>query len=147
MIPSKLDLTIWRGTTFELELVTQVKKYTFDPAIHNSPADLKRTHLENLAHYGFVYEYVDFATLYAGATLEIFKPWRNMDPRDPLLTLTVASGHIQLTARSVKIGLSVAETKDLKFSAGNYELMLTTVAGKVDGFTQGTVAVKSIEQP
>lgn len=144
MIPSKLDLTIWRGITFELELVSQVKNYTYDPAVHNKPADLKRTHAENLEYYGFTYEYVDFFTLYAGATLDIIKPWRSNQAadREPLLTLSTVDGTIELTSSSVKVGLAAEDTREIEFDEGTHELLLTTVAGKVDGLIHGAVTVQ-----
>lgn len=144
MIPSKLDVLVWRGTSFELELVSQVKKYTYDPAIHIGAADLKRTHAENLEYYGYVWEYVDFATLYTKAELFVMKPWAQSvgEEREPLLELTTASGNIELTANSVKIGIAAADTQDIEFDKGTYKLLLTTLAGKVDGLTYGTMNVK-----
>jgi len=144
MIPYKLDLLVWRGTSFELELVSQVKSFVFDPAVHNGPADLKRTHTENLEHYGFVWEYVDFATLYAAASLIVLRPWQqnNNEDREALLELSLTQGGIELTASSVKIGIDAAETQEIAFDKGSYKLLLTTAAGKVDGLVYGTMNVK-----
>lgn len=143
MTPSKLDLTIWRGTSFELELVSQLKNYVYDPAVHNSPADLKRTHAENLEHYSYVYEYVDFATLYPTAILQIMRPWRQngSEDREPLMELSLANGEIELTDQSVKIGISADETQEIDWDKGTYKLLLTSVAGKIDGLTYGQVEV------
>ena len=142
MTSSQLDLMVRRGTTFELELVSQVKKYTYDPAVHNSAADLKRTHAENLEYYGFIYEYVDFATMYPTAVLEVVNPWQSEAPRSPLLTLTKEAGEIELTDKSVKIGISAENTQLLDFDKGNYQLTLITAAGKVDGLIHGTFTVE-----
>lgn len=143
MIPSKLDLTFWRGTSFDLELISQVKVFVYDPTIHNGPADLKRTHLENLEHYGFVYEYIDFATKYDTAELKIVQPWSKQGDvvSKPLMTLSLANNDIELTDKSVKVGLSAAATKLIKFDSGSYELLLTTPSGKVDGLLYGPVTV------
>lgn len=144
MKPAKLDLKIWRGTDFELELVSQIKKYTYDPALHNKPADLKRTHTENLEFHGFVYEYVDFLALYPTAELIVLPPWRKNQTgeRSPLLSLTKAAGDIELTSKSVKIGIAALETEAIAFDTGSYKLLLTTLAGKVDGLVYGTVLVE-----
>ena len=144
MIPTKLDPIIWRGTSFELELVAQVKSYLFDPAVHNGPADLKRTHAENLEYYGFVWEYVDFAALYPEASLVVLHPWQqNQDEqRTPLLSLTKLAGDIELTDKSLKIGIDAEVTQDIDFDKGSYKLLLTTAAGKVDGLIYGTITVK-----
>lgn len=145
MIPSKLDLLVWRGTSFETELVSQVKKFTYDPALHNSPADLRRSHAENLEHYGFVWEYVDFATLYATASLVVRKPWgqQGAEEREILLSLdTGVNGGIELTDHSVKIGIPATLTQQLAFDKGSYKLLLTTANNKVDGLIYGTMHVK-----
>jgi len=144
MIPSKLDLLIWRGTSFEIELISQTKSYIYDPAINTSPADLKRSHSENLEYYGYTFEYVDFLTLYPTATLDIMKPWRqNGDElRDPLFTLSLLNGRIELTDKSVKLGISAADTQKLDFDSGVYKLLLTTTQGQVDGLIYGTVSVE-----
>lgn len=144
MIPSKLDLLVWRGTTFELELVSQVKKYTYDPAIHVGAADLKRTHAENLEKYGYVWEYVDFATLYPQATLTVMKAYNqnSIEPREPILELSAEQGSIELTSNSVKIGMNADETQDIEFDKGTYKLMLITAQNKVDGLIYGTMHVK-----
>ena len=144
MIPSKLDLLVWRGTSFELELVAQVKQYVYDPAVHTGAADLKRTHAENLEYYGYVWGYVDFATMYNTASLVVLRPWEQNpnEVREPLLQLTAADGDIELTSRSVKVGIAAAETQGLVFDKGSYKLLLTTLAGKVDGLVYGTMTVK-----
>jgi hypothetical protein len=142
MIPTKLDITIWRGISFELELISQIKNFTYDPAIHTSTADLKRTHTQNLEYYGFVYEYIDFLTTYASAELIIRKPWikAGQQATDPLMTLAVLSG-LELTSNSVKIAIAAADTAPIEFDAGTYELLLTTATGKVDGLIFGDVTV------
>jgi hypothetical protein len=144
MIPSKLDLLIWRGTSFEIELISQMKNYTYDPDIHTSAADLKRSYAENLKHYGFVYEYVDFATLYPEATLNIMKPWRqnSNEVRKPLFEFSLENERIELTSKSVKLGISAADTQELEFDAGTYKLLLITATGKVDGLVYGNVKVE-----
>lgn len=144
MIPSKLDLQIWRGTTFELELISQVKNYIYDPDIHTGALDLKRTHAENLEFYGYTYEYADFSTIYADAVLTVLKPWRqnSKEERTSLLELSLADGDIELTTTGIKIGMSDEETKTLTFDSGSYELKLITPAGKVDILIHGTLSVK-----
>ena len=144
MIPTKLDLLVWRGTSFELELVSQVKKYAFDPAIHNGPADLKRTHAENLEYYGYVWEYVDFNSLYTAASLIVLRPWDQCpdEQRTPLLSLSKLNGDIEFTSESIKIGMAASVTEIITFDKGSYKLLLTTSAGKVDGLIYGTMNVK-----
>ena len=144
MIPSKLDLLVWRGTSFELELISQVKNYLYDPAVHNGAADRKRTHAENLEHYGFVWEYVDFLSLYTQAELVVMKPWQqNMDEsREPLLELSMENGGIQLTTSSIKVGIDAEETQEIMFDKGVYKLRLFTEEGKVDGLIYGEMNVK-----
>lgn len=144
VIPHKMDLLVWRGTSFELELVSQVKKFLFDHAIHNSQADMKRTHAENLALYGYVWEYVDFSALYTEANLVVMRPWEQQteEHREPLLQLTSLNRDIELTANSVKIGIAAQDTQGLCFDKGVYSLRLTTLAGKIDGLVYGVMQVK-----
>lgn len=131
MTPTKLDLPIRRGTSFEIELVSQVKKYVYDPDVHTAPADLKRTHAENLEHYGYTYEYIDFATTYTRAELVIRKPYTGVNSPDPLLTVKTAEEGVEstqtlleLTDKSVKIGISPEDTKAMSFNTAVYELNL-----------------------
>ncbi|RLB94164.1 MAG: hypothetical protein DRH26_02015 [Deltaproteobacteria bacterium] len=143
MTPSKLDIKIWRGTTYELELISQVKNYIYDPDINNDPLDLQRTHKENIDYYGFVYEYIDFIAIYSAAELIIRKPWirSGAEATTPLMTLSLANGDIELTDQSVKIGIDPDETKIIEFDAGTFELLLTTSGGKVDSLIFGDVEV------
>jgi hypothetical protein len=142
MIPKKLDIIIWRGGTFELELVTQVKVYNYDPDTNTGPADLKRTHLENLEHYGFTYEYVDFATDYTNAELRIIKPWvkSGQAPTTPLMQLSKGD-EITLTANSIKIVIDADTSKTIEFDSGTYELLLTRTGNIIDPFIYGDVTV------
>jgi len=144
MIPSKLDLLVWRGTSFELELISQVRNYLYDPAVHTGAADRKRTHAENLDYYGFEWEYVDFASLYVRAELVVVKPWQqDMDEsREPLLELSIENGGIELTESSVKVGIGADETQDIMFDKGVYKLRLFTAQDKVDGLIYGEMNVK-----
>lgn len=144
MIPSELNLLVWRGTTFEIELVSQVKNFIFDPVVHNSPADLKRTHAENLEYYGFTYDYLNFASVYNSADLVVMPPWRQKgdENRAPLLSLTVAAGGIQFTSTSVKVGISAEATQLIDFDSGTYKLLLHTTDGKTDGLIYGDFDVK-----
>jgi hypothetical protein len=144
MIPSKLDLTIYRGTTFELELVSQIKKYIYDPAIHTGASDLKRSHAENLEYHGFTYEYVNFSSIYDSASLLIMKPWEQSgdEARQPLMTLNTTNGRISLTTTSVKLGISAADTQEIDFDSGSYKLLLVTAAGKTDGLIHGMVTIE-----
>jgi len=143
MIPTKLDLVFWRGISFELELISQIKTFTYDPAVNDTAADLQRTHAENLKHHGFVYAYIDFLATYTVAELIIKKPFlrAGQDSGTPLLTLTLAASDITLTDQSVQIAYAAADTLEIDFSAGSYELLLTTAAGKVDGLVFGDVKV------
>jgi len=131
MTPTKLDLPIRRGTSFEIELVSQVKNYVYDPDVHNAPADLKRTHAENLAHYGYVYEYIDFASIYDRAELVIRKPYTGVGDSTPLLTITTPEEGVEqtltvleLTDKSVKIGISPEDTAKMNFNTAIFELHL-----------------------
>jgi hypothetical protein len=126
MTPSKNDIEIWRGTTFELELVSQFKNYVYDPAVHYSNADKKRTHAENLEYYGFDYEYIDFASIYTRAELVIRKPWAAQTKAgDPIFTLTTEpDGGLELTNKSIRIGIPAEVTNNIEFDSGVYELNL-----------------------
>lgn len=143
MLPKRLNITIRRGVTFELELITQKKVFNYDPETNVGPTDLKRSYQENLEEYGFVYAYLDFATDYDSASLEVIKPWIKSGGQalPPLLTLTSAGGDIILGDKSIKIIISAADTKKIEFDEGTYELLLTTLAGKVDGLIYGDVVV------
>jgi hypothetical protein len=142
MIPSKLDITIYRGVTFERELISQVKTYAYDTAVHNLLVDKKRTHAENLKFYGFVYEYVDFLALYPIAELIINKPWvKAGQTSEPLDVFTLASGDLELTTMSVKMGIPAAATKLIEYNEATYELLLTTADGIIDGLVYGNVTV------
>jgi hypothetical protein len=59
-----------------------------------------------------------------------------------LLTLSLANGRIELTDKSVKLGVVAADTQDIEFDAGTYKLLLTTPLGKVDGLVYGSVTVQ-----
>lgn len=142
MLPTELDLVIRRGTTFGLELIGQAKVYNYDPATDTTPADLQRTHAENLEHHGYVYEYIDFLTDYSAAELIIVKSYKNgQEAKEPLMTLTLAAGDIELTAKSVVVSISDEDTQAIDFNAAMYELLLITAAGDVDGLNFGKVTV------
>ena len=143
MTPSKLDIVIYRGTTFELELLSQIKVYIYEPSIHNSIADTKRTHAENMEFYGFIYQYINFLSLYTYANLNIIKPWirDGQNNSGPIFSLNNTDGGIELTTQSVKIIIDDASTKNIEFDSGSYKLLLTTEDGKVDGLVYGTVTV------
>lgn len=139
MTPTKLDLPIRRGTSFEIELVSQIKKYTYDPAVHTAPADLKRTHAENLEHYGYTYEYIDFASTYDRAELIIRKPYTGVGSSDPLLTVKTPEEGVEqtltvleLTDKSVKIGISPEDTAAMNYNTAIYELHLIIEEGLTD---------------
>lgn len=142
MIANKLDLKLSRGIAFEMELVAQTKNYIYDPALHDEPADLRRTHAENLEHYGFTYAYIDFASSYAAADLIVLPAWLRDgdDSPTPLLHLQIGSG-LTLTSRSVQIGIEPADTEAAIFNSGVYELILTTALGRVDKLVYGKVEV------
>lgn len=144
MTPSKLDLVIWRGATFTKELISQSKTYLFDPAVNNTPVDLKRSHSENLEHYGFNYAYVDFAADYTEAELIIFKPWDNNrgGVKNPLLILKASTNDIVLGSSSIKITIDSDDAQALDFESGNYKLRLTKADGTIDLFLYGSVVVR-----
>ena len=148
MIPSKLDLTFWRGVTFELELIGQMKVYNYNPVTNITPADMKRTYMENLEYYGFSYRYVNFLTDYIEAELRIIRPWIKAGQSDaqPLLLLSLTSGDLVLTNKSVKVLVAAIETKGLEFDSGSYELLLTKVDNTKDGLVHGSVAVLGDKQ-
>ena len=146
MTPYKFDLTFIRGTSFSLELVSQVKKFIYDPDVHTAAADLKRTHAENLAHYGFNYEYINFGTTYTKAQLIVKKPWSKagQPTSKPLLELSAEEGEITLGERSIKIYVDPMATQELDFSSGNYRLLLTLGEEPeevIDCLVYGTVTV------
>ena len=141
-----MDLKIYRGETFTLPLVAQIKNYAYDPDVHNAPEDLARTHEENLKHYRFTYEYIDFETTYSAAILEITKGWlKGSEPSTPLLTLSLDSG-ITFDSRTLTIELTAAETSDLEWESGDYTLLLTTPGGIVNQLLFGKVDVNG-EKP
>lgn len=142
MLPTEFDLVIRRGVTFGIELIGQVKVYTYDPATDTTPADLQRTHAENLEHHGFTYEYIDFLTDYNAAELHVYRSYKNgQEAKEPIMTLTLANGDIELTNKSVKVGITDEATQEIDFNAGMYELNLITAAGQVDGLNFGKVTV------
>lgn len=126
MDPKKHDIIIHRGATFKLEVVSQVKEYTYDPDVNNTPGDLGRSHAENLEYHGFTYVYVDFATVYDRAELTIRKAYiKNGQPAStPLMELSLEDGDIELTDKSVIVTIHSPVTRDIDFDAGIYELLL-----------------------
>lgn len=126
MTPSRHDIKVWRGTSFEMELITEIKAYNYDPAVNQTGADLRRTHAENLEFHGFTYEYVDFASLYDRAEMIIRKSWikQGQAAGESILELTTDNGGLQLTDKSVKIGISSEGTQELEFDSGVLELKL-----------------------
>lgn len=157
MTPSKHDIEIWRGASFELELISEVKVYTYDPALHHGVSDAQRTHAENLEHYGFTYEYIDFATIYDYAELSIRKPWikYGQATAEPILLLNTDNGGLELTDNSVRIGINAVDTKNIEFDSGVFELVLiieeelsqadimagATPENKIDKLIYGTAVV------
>lgn len=143
MKPKQIDIVIRRGVSFELELIAQVKIQTYDPNTHIGPADLKRTHAENQAHYGFTYAYLDFASVYSNAELRIMKPWvkAGQAPTKPLMTLTKGVNEITFTSKSTKVVMDPDTTKSLEFDAGSYELLLLRSGNAIDCLAYGEVTV------
>lgn len=145
MTPSKLDITIHRGTSFELELVSQIKSFVFDPDIHNSLADRKRTHAKNLEHYGFTYEYIDFASVYNNVELIVDKSWAKAgDNAKPIMVLSSLDDDLELTDKSVKIGISFEDTQKIEFDTGKYKLSLTSGVypdEKIDNLIYGEITI------
>jgi hypothetical protein len=144
MIPNSLDLTFNRGVAFELELITQTKNYLYDPAVNNAPADLKRTHAENLEHYGFEYAYIDFLGTYDDAEFIVTPAWvRHGDDGDSanaLMRYTTADA-ITFTDRSVQIQIEAADIQVADFDTAVYELLLTVAPNRVDKLVYGTINV------
>lgn len=139
MTPNRHDLEIWRGSSFELELVSQIKIYKFDMA-NMVAADQARTHAENLKYYGFVYEYINFLDIYDEARMHIRRPWvRNGNTaNEALFTLSTENGRLELTETSVKIGISAEEARLMDFDQATYDLELviygpTTVQNRMAG--------------
>jgi hypothetical protein len=141
MTPSKLNLEVWRGATLRLELVAQTKTYVYDPAIHNTLLDQKRSHEENLEFYGSTYAYIDFNSTYVSAELMVAKAWDKLNKNAPLLTLNDPATEIILGDRSVIILISDDITQDLAFDSATYKLRLTKANGDVDLFTYGSFDV------
>lgn len=143
MKPRNVDIVMRRGVSFELELIAQVKVYNYDPTTNIGPADLKRTHADNQEHYGFVYAYVDFATVYTYAELRVIKPWvkAGQPATRPLLLLNNNATEIILTNKSTKILIGSDITKYLDFDAGIYELLLTRADGIIDCLAYGEVTI------
>ena len=141
MTPSKLDLEIWRGATFRRELVTQTKTFIYNPAVHTSAVDLKRSHEENLEFYGANFAYVDFLSTYVSAELAIVKAWDKLEQNTPLLILDDLVNNLILGAKSITIVIDDATTQLLNFDSGSYKLRLTKANGDVDLFTYGSVTV------
>ena len=69
------DMKLRKGTTFTNHLILQKAEAKYDPLIHTSDADKRRTHAENIAYYGHTYEYINVASLYHHARLKIFTQW------------------------------------------------------------------------
>ena len=127
MIPAELTLNIWKGCSFDIEFVSQYKKYIYDPAIHDSVADHKRSYKENLEFYGFTYEFIDFLAMYDSAELRVYPSWKTKynSSDEPIFTLTTTAKQIVFTNKSVKLHLSAKETAALDFTQGVYGLDLT----------------------
>jgi hypothetical protein len=147
MIPAELTLNIWKGCSFDIELVSQFKQYIYDPAIHDSLADHKRSYKENLEFYGFTYQFIDFVTIYDLAELRVYPSWQAKEVAIPEVIFKMTSGQkeIILTDKSIKLHLSAEVTSELKFSQGMYELDLTNIiSGKskvIDRFIFGDINV------
>lgn len=157
MTPNRHDIEIWRGSSFEQELVSQIKVYNYAYNMYIEE-DVKRSHAENLEYYGYVYEYIDFVDIYDSAEMHIRKPWvRNGDTvNEPLLTLSTENGRLELTSTSIKIGLTAEETAAIDFDTGTFDLELRihgdvstadrlnglTNTDKVDKLVYGTIQIK-----
>jgi hypothetical protein len=124
MIPAELTLNIWKGCSFNIEFVSQYKDYVYDPAIHDSVADHKRSYKENLEFYGFDYRFINFLALYDSAELRVYSSW-DKTSGEPIFTMTSKDKQITFTDKSVKLHLSANKTTELGFTQGIYELDLT----------------------
>lgn len=142
LVPAQKDLTIWRGASFIVEYTAQNKVYAYDPSVHTTLADRKRTHEENLVHYGHAFEYVNFFK-YTSAELIVIKPWvRDGQVSEPILSLTAAAGDIILTSTKIVVTLPPADTEAILFDSGIYKLLLTMATGQVDLLAYGSVTVR-----
>lgn len=102
MVPGDYDITIYRGSTFEL-------------AIGAANAAGVAT---------------DFAADYDGARLQIRAAWlkKQPAPKTPLLELTTANGGIIFDTTTLTLYLSAAATAALTFNGGRYDLELVVDA-------------------
>jgi len=130
MIPVKNNIDIWRGSTYSVEFVSQIKKYVYDPNLHDSIADRHRSYKENLDYYGFTYEFIDFSSIYTSGKLEVRPAWKKKRSDDdiPLLSLTTGNGGIVFTDRSVLLTITAIGTAALAFDQGVYDLELSNEA-------------------
>lgn len=143
MTPQELDLPISRDKTFQIELVSQYKNYSYDPDTDTEPADLQRTHAENLEFHGYVYEYIDFAATYDSAELVISKAYSQ--DTTPVMTLINAAADltgILLTDKSVIITITAEDAKTFSVDDAVYQLrLLIDATSTVDVLVYGKVIV------
>jgi hypothetical protein len=145
MQPYELDLPIFRDKTFQLELVSQYKNYSYDPDTDVEPADLQRTHQENLEYHGYVYEYIDFASTYDSAELVVMKAYVGNGDNPPVMTLVDAAADltgILLTDKSVIITISAVDAKKFPVDDAKYKLrLLIDATNTVDILVHGKITV------
>ena len=100
MVPGKHDFTIYRGSTFEVDVSASDK---------NGP--------------------INFTDVYTSAKLDIYKAWlKPNDPiilPTPIFTLSTTNGYIELEGFMVRLRIPALVTAGLGFTQGVYKLALT----------------------
>ncbi len=139
MVPGKLDLDVWRGSTFEIELVgeNEVNSHSVVPTGQTVP------YAEYLKQGTITYEPIDFLTLYDSAALHIRKPWIEQAGSEPALyELSTANGLLELTATSVRLRIPADDSKYFDFDTAVYDLELYIDAtNTVDKMVYGSITV------
>ena len=100
------DINVKKGTTFNNHLILQKAIPKYDPSVHNNTADLQRTHAENIAYYGYTYEYIDVDSLYHHAELKIYEQLNSV--YDPIfIKCSDKDNEIACTNTGITINLNV----------------------------------------
>lgn len=115
MVPGKYNITIYRGS-----------RWSINVAASDGVTSM------------------DLAATYVDIKLQIRPAWTNKPSDvqgDPLFEMSLANGRIVTTETGLTLSISAADTADLPFNSGVYELEMTTDDGEVDKLLQGTVTV------
>lgn len=128
MIPGEYDITIYRGSTWEINV---------------SKKDANDVYVD------FEADYINQPTPDAGKIEMHIRPAWQGKPRipkleTPLLSLTIANGRISAAATVLTLTLPASVTKDLDFNSGSYDVELVTGDAEpvVDKLIFGQVTVK-----